>query len=327
MGNVGTLSLSLQNAEGDSIVDGDVTLKFFRNLDGRQITDAIVLHLPPDPIQVAGLPAFPQESNLNAQVQETRYRFLITGFFTLNTNAPKQLPETLLRDPAKWNARFDLWNALPANFSGLKQVLGNSPKVELLNPNTPIGSFTGDVYDDVDDTNTILAKAALLNLHVALTENREPVTGQSNAWFSYVREILRIDRERFVAVVLPEMEELVRTVHDNRILYSDYQPVSAGLHVGNIPSRYGINADQMFSVKSNLNQCNIQLTMARGTDRDLNQRVSLLDADIDEDHELLAHIFDVLLKHPFTGGTHPFDIHEYLVLTYGKDVSLGYQLV
>lgn len=324
-GNVGTLSLSLHNAEGDAIPEGDVTLKFFRARDDREIGDATA-HLPADPINVE-LPAFPQESNLNAQVQVSRFRFLITGFFTLNTNAPLPLTVTLLRDPNEWHARFDLWKDLPGSFTGLKHILEASPNVELLKPLTPIGSFADDAFDDVDEEHIILAKTALLNLYVTLTKFQEPVTGQGNPWFSFVREILRIDRERFIAIVAPEMEQLVRTVHDNGDRFADYKPASPGLHVGNIPAKYGVKLEDMFSVKSNLDQGNIQLTMGHGMDPDSNLPVSLLDADIDEDHELLAHIFDVLLKHPFTGGTHPFDIHEYLVLKYGKNENLGYQLI
>jgi hypothetical protein len=54
-------------------------------------------------------------------------------------------------------------------------------------------------------------------------------------------------------------------------------------------------------------------------------QVTVLDADIDENGKLMAHLAD-LFKHRFTGGTHPFDIHEYLVLE-DKNRSLGYDLV
>src|ERR1700752_3741303 len=173
MGNVGTLSLSLHNVEGDPIPEGDAILKFFRALDNRQISDAITIHLPADPINLE-LPAFPQESNLKAEVQVSRFRFLTTGFFTLHTNAPLPLPVIMLRDPDEWHARFALWKDLPESFSGLKQILGASPNVELLNPLTPIGSFAGDAFDDVDEEHIILAKTALLNLYVALTKFQEP---------------------------------------------------------------------------------------------------------------------------------------------------------
>ena len=39
----------------------------------------------------------------------------------------------------------------------------------------------------------------------------------------------------------------------------------------------------------------------------------------------MAHLAD-LFKHRFTGGTHPFDIHEYLVLE-DQNRPLRYELV
>jgi hypothetical protein len=53
----------------------------------------------------------------------------------------------------------------------------------------------------------------------------------------------------------------------------------------------------------------------------------LLDTDIDENGELLAHFLD-LFKHKINGGTHPNDIHELLVLQEGKTAGfdLGYRL-
>ena len=53
----------------------------------------------------------------------------------------------------------------------------------------------------------------------------------------------------------------------------------------------------------------------------------LLDADIDESGDLLGHVLD-LFKHKVTGGTHPHDIHELLVLQEGtgEGFDLGYRL-
>ena len=54
----------------------------------------------------------------------------------------------------------------------------------------------------------------------------------------------------------------------------------------------------------------------------------LTDADIDENGELLRHTLD-LFKHKISGGTHPHDIHEILVLQEGQapTFDLGYRLV
>jgi hypothetical protein len=80
----------------------------------------------------------------------------------------------------------------------------------------------------------------------------------------------------------------------------------------------------MFSIKSDEKLGNLQLTLAPAKDAAGNP-VLLLDADIDENGVLLKHFFD-LLKHRFTGGTHPFDIHEVLVFS-EPNVDVGYQLV
>ncbi|MNC99389.1 hypothetical protein D3C83_176680 [compost metagenome] len=52
----------------------------------------------------------------------------------------------------------------------------------------------------------------------------------------------------------------------------------------------------------------------------------ILDADIDENGTLIPHMVDVLFRHGITGGTHPFDIHEYLALTEPL-MPIGYELV
>jgi hypothetical protein len=56
-------------------------------------------------------------------------------------------------------------------------------------------------------------------------------------------------------------------------------------------------------------------------------REVLLDADIDERGDLLGHFLD-LFKHKVTGRTHPFDIHELLVLQAGNGPRFdpGYHL-
>jgi hypothetical protein len=56
----------------------------------------------------------------------------------------------------------------------------------------------------------------------------------------------------------------------------------------------------------------------------------LLDTDIDENGQFVKHLYDALFKHKFTGGTHPFDIHECLkkkALIAERSLDLGYELV
>ncbi len=67
---------------------------------------------------------------------------------------------------------------------------------------------------------------------------------------------------------------------------------------------------------------NLQLTVAQA--RRHGQEAFLLDADFDEHDNPLLHFFDVI-KHKFSGGTHPIYIHECLRRAFG-DGPLGYAL-
>ena len=63
------------------------------------------------------------------------------------------------------------------------------------------------------------------------------------------------------------------------------------------------------SIKTDVSRTNLQLTVC---DACLDgQDVCLLDTDIDEHGELLAHTFD-LMRHVFTGVTDPVDVHKSL---------------
>ena len=78
------------------------------------------------------------------------------------------------------------------------------------------------------------------------------------------------------------------------------------------------------SIKTREEHGNLQLTLTPATDAS-GRQVTILDADIDENGKLMAHLAD-LFKHRFNGGTHPFDIHEYLLLE-DPGRALGYELV
>jgi len=80
----------------------------------------------------------------------------------------------------------------------------------------------------------------------------------------------------------------------------------------------------MLSVKTTEDKGNLQLTLSPATDPS-GAAVTLLDADIDENGTLLGHLAD-LFKHKFTGGTHPYDIHEFLRLE-DQSRPLSYRLV
>ncbi len=137
--------------------------------------------------------------------------------------------------------------------------------------------------------------------------------------------LIAIGRERFLAFVEPEMETLVRQIHTHIDEFrADYERTPAENHRGNVPATLQSRITSMISIKSTHSKGNFQLTLTHLSSPD----EVLLDTDIDENGALLAHFFD-LFKHKITGGTHPHDVHELLVLQEGQTsgFDLGYRLV
>ncbi len=225
----------------------------------------------------------------------------------------------LLRKPSGWKAKFENWNDLGNEFDRLKSVLQRSPDIKLLGGNS-LGSLTDDGYNGLSTTDSVVAKTCLLNLYIKMSEDVEPVGGEY-PWFKFVQRILSIGRERFIAVVDDEMFDLVDQISKNSDDFDDYNGADSVLHHKNFPSGHAIL--QIASIKSDEDYGNVQLTTAKVVTPS-GQNTTLLDVDIDENGRLLPHFFD-LIKHKFNGGTHPYEIHEYLVKTY-PDTSLGYTL-
>ena len=116
------------------------------------------------------------------------------------------------------------------------------------------------------------------------------------------------------------MQQIHRHIDQFR---ADYERTPADNHRGNVPAALQPRISSMISIKSTHEKGNFQLTLTQLTGPD----EVLLDADIDESGDLLGHFLDVF-KHKFSGGTHPHDIHELLVLQEGdtQGFNLGYQL-
>jgi hypothetical protein len=187
-----------------------------------------------------------------------------------------------------------------------------------------LGRFVEDAYDDVDpgDRATVNAKASLLNVAAKLRTLKEPTLGRK-PWLGFVKRILEISRERVIASVDPEMLTRVKEIHNDIDQFEDYKKTPVGDHAKNIPAGFAFAKSAMISIKTKEENGNVQLTLTPATDSD-GTAVTLLDADIDENGKLMAHLAD-LFKHKFTGGTHPFDIHEYLILE-DRTRPLGYEL-
>lgn len=322
MANRGFLRLNLINVEGREAPDPKTRIDAVR-LDG-QLADRFSNRIFP-PAQRLELDAFPQASNLHCDVFPKRYRHCKTGFFTLTDGQDLPFDLRVLRNPKEWESRFTTWNQLPAHFEPFKTVLNDS-MIKVIKGES-LGRFIEDRYNQVTSSRTLLAKAGLLNLFSKLTTETEPLDRRL-PWFAFVRRIVAIGRERFYAIVDDRMGDIVRRIRDNIDNFDHYERADHSLHVEgfekNFPD-FRIFKTKLFSIKTDESKANLQLTLApaRGPS---GEDVLLLDTDIDENGDLLNHLIDVILIHPISGGTHPFDIHEYLLRS-DRNLQLGYELV
>src|SRR5258708_4027338 len=321
MSNTGSLVLDLINAEGNHALEPDCTVEFVR-LDGVTIARADHLQFPP--LRKFSLPAFPQAQNLHCVITPSLYNIVQSQFFTLTDGQSKNDSAIVLRDPGKWNPHFTPWNSLTPTFDPLKAVIKDQHL--RLKDGVDIGIMTPALFDGLASAELVLAKMALLNLFTVLNTKIDPVSGLS--WFTFVKQVLVMDQERFVAIVDSKLFESVDHILQNPGTFNrqGFFSADASLHPQNIPGEYVPTAvapdDPMISVKSNYKEGNVQFTVGRfrGPAGDC----ILLDCDMDEHHNLILHVSD-LFKHVFTGGTNPIDIHEYIV-SVQPGVDLGYGL-
>ena len=256
-----------------------------------------------------------------------RYRFARSPIFFRTPGPPVKRGRASCSGAARVDAGLhQVGPALRAAFADLKRVLTDSKHVELFKTGIDLKQLAGDRYDDLAGADELLAKTALLNTHCRLN-TPEPVS-QTRSWFSFVREIIAIGRERFLAMVDPEMEALVRQIHEHIDDFrADYERTPAENHRGNVPAALQPRIASMVSIKSTHAKGNFQLTITHLANPD----EVLLDTDIDENGDLLGHLFD-LVKHKLNGGTHPHDVHEILVYQHHEQgaaapLDLGYRLV
>lgn len=248
----------------------------------------------------------------------------------------------LRRDRRRWDVEFTPWEALPHDeFAPLKRVLEASSRIRAPGGHGPIiGKLTGAGYDAIhglrsrsgaDTAALALAKTSMLNLFIKMSTLSDPTTAGASSrrpWFSYVREIVAVDRDRMIATVDPAMQRSLEVIQDNSDVIADYHGANPSLHKGNVPAGYTLDGD-LLSIKSEEKRGNVQLTLVPARDG-ANHPVLLLDADIDRCGDLIGHFFEVAANWAGSGGTHPFDIHEYLrqesrIEYPGRD--FGYSLV
>jgi hypothetical protein len=308
----------------DRLIRDPKTFFTFRRLaDHRQVGDQLELELL-GASAVFNLPVAAGDVMV-CEIDPKRFRFVQSPVFFRSPGPPITRRSQLFREPKEWTPRFTGWGELPTTFDNLKRVLAVSPRITLFKEADPIGELLVEAaYDSMSGENVILAKTALLNTYFRLNRMPDPVSG-NRKWFSFVSRLVAIGRERFLAFVDPEMETFVRQIHTHIDQFgADYERTPAENHRGNVPAPLQSRIADMVSIKSTQSRGNVQLTLTRLTNPD----EVLLDADIDEHGDLLGHFLD-LFKHKITGGTHPHDVHELLVLQEGQTsgFDLGYRLV
>jgi hypothetical protein len=321
LGNQGTLELTLLSVDGSPAKDPSTFVSFQRMSDQQEILRA-TRSFPP--VRRFPLPAFPQERVISCSVSPERYRHRNVGVFTLTDGETIVRQPTVMRLPHLWTAEFTKWDDLDDSFDQLAEILDSSPDLRVKDGSL-LGRFVEDQYDNVDpgDRSTVNAKACLLNVAAKLRTLKEPTLGRK-PWLGFVERILEIGRERVIALVDPEMLTRVKAIHSQIDQFEDYKRTPVGDHSKNIPAGFSFAKSAMISIKTKEDNGNLQLTLTPATNSD-GTEVTLLDTDIDENGKLMAHLGD-LFKHKFTGGTHPFDIHEYLILE-DRTRTLGYELI
>jgi hypothetical protein len=321
----GTLRLTLLDIEGLPAADPDTSISVVKATTNQEIARINGLVLPKS-VNI-NLPSFPLAQGLMCWINPKRFRTCHSNIFTLTDGETLAQSPTVFRTPGEWSSRFTHWADLTAPFGALQKALTASANVVVKESNQPLGNFAGARYDDVDETPSILAKTALLNLYFKM--HKVPVvTGGAADWFAFVQSILIIGQERFIGIVTSPLWDAVKKIFNSIGDFPQFVQADTALHTGNIPSPYAANVTEMVSIKSNDAHGNLQLTMARAADPATGDVTFLLDADIDEDLNFFLHARD-LFVHIFSGGTHPVDVHEILTSSYGplNQGDLGYQLV
>jgi hypothetical protein len=315
MPDIARFTLSLVNAEGTPAFEPNCYVGFKRTDDSTAV-EAKSVAFPPD--RTFLLPAWPEEGNLYCEINPSLYQVVKSGFFLPRNPNPQTV--TAVRLPNRWDPVFAPFSALPQpRFAAFQRIAAASTRVDV--KHGPKLGKLDTAYDNLSGDQQRLAKMALLNLYAVLSDTSEPI-GNTN-WFGFVQQIVRIDQERFVAEADPALFDIVTNILQNldKFKSQGYFTEPASEHYQNIPEEYHLSSD-LITVKVRYEQGNVQFTMGKATID--GKAVVLLDCDMDEHSNIIEHTGD-LFTHWFTGGTHPVDMHEYIVHK-DKGVDLGYIL-
>lgn len=281
--NKGSVSLDFRDVENRLLRDDGIAL-FFDNLSQRQRDRRLRVDLKGRRKTIKELPAHPG-GNYQLFIQPNRYRGK-SRFVSIQPGEdnPLLLTEGFFINPAKAKPLFPA--ALDGDrFQLLATVLDDSPVS----------------YDELGAEP--LRRAGLLNLHAKMQAQR---VGGKPA-FESVRRIEAVEQDRIFAWVGKDL--LDRAEADTQSL----SPADGSLHSFR-------DFKFLRSFKSFERTGNVQFTFFRGQGGP--EGTLLCDCDID-DHQGIAHAFDVI-GHRLTGEeTHPYDIHQVL---WTQGIDPGYRL-
>jgi len=204
-------------------------------------------------------------------------------FVTVRASGITEISLTFAIDPKKVKSvRFPQYSALPTS---LRTTLAASAAVLTFEERSG-----AELYDQIDD----IRRAGLLNIAAKAGatrfENGRPV-------LDYVQELRELRGDRIFATVSRELREETK----NSVAAGLFRTVNGSLH------RPPPGFTEAGSFKTDDHYGNLQLTFF------FRDRECVADIDID-DAGGLAHVFQVLRNELTDRPTHPYDIHEILVL-------------
>lgn len=287
MPNLGKVSATIRNVSG-RIVQDKVQFVFVNQRVRAHSRRAVVTfsgrRIPPIP----DIPAGPH-GLYQVFIKPEKYRHK-SIFLSLFRSIGK-IDEILFIDPDHAKASFPKFSSLKSGKTKrLAEVLKHS-------------GYTAQKYHHLSD----LRKAGLFNLFSKMESTTLP---NHSTVFSHVSKITKVKPARIFAKVSGDLIECVRNEREG------FHAVSGTLH--DPPNGWKHVKDGPGSFKTSDRAGNLQLTFFENQKGDY-----LVDADID-DHQGIEHAFDVI-KHKVTKkDTHPYDIHQILILFQGID--LDYEL-
>ena len=311
------LRLDLRNVDDEVIVDPLIHLRLAHPTEASGRMWALALHGTAKNVRLDDAPA---GDPLNLRISSSRYRDI--GMFA-RVKDRSLVPDASLmqapRTPSEWLPSFTPWAQLGRPFALLTKRLRASERFRL-GRQSAAGTLVGDAWDAVSPTDATAAKAkmTLLNLYSRLAVEAPP--SLDAPWFEQTTTLLVANRERLISTTTAACVQMVRSLSSHPGGYKSSKPDLHQKFFEDVPGVTDVRG--LASVKTETSRANLQLTICEA--RLDGQDVFLLDTDIDEHGELLAHTFD-LVRHIFTGGTDPIDIHEALRELFPK-TTLGYGL-